>query len=127
MSQISQAKSKRSILVLVAVAAFVCATWVASLAGRGVRAAKTGPVHVVMLVCSTDGSQPPLLSAVSTDPSLRLDLKGGCAAALKAIVDSGMQIIEVAYGEETHRIVYTGGTVAYAQDHNNSRSNKTSN
>lgn len=89
-------------------------------AGPAVKA----PAQVVMLVCSTEGEEISVVSSSSTDPSLKLYPKSSCTGALKAVIDSGLVVVDVAYGKDSSRITYTAMAPQEAQDFNVSRSNK---
>jgi hypothetical protein len=89
------------------------------------RAAPTAPAHVVMLTCSTETDLQPILSSASTNPAIRIDAKTArCVDAMKTLLDANMKIVDVKYGEDGRRVIYTAVTAEDAPDFNVSRSNK---
>src|SRR4051812_31181244 len=91
---------------------------------RRANAAQAGPAHFVMLSCSTESDRFSVLSSTSTNPALRIESKATCTEALKAIVESGHQIVDVEYSDGGGRVIYTAVTANWAQDFNRTRSNK---
>lgn len=96
-----------------------------ALHSRTGRASPTVPAHVVMLTCSTESDQFPILSSASTNPAIRIDAKTTrCVDAMKTLLDANMKVVDVTYGDGGRRVTYIAVTEAEAQDFNVSRSNK---